>query len=173
MTKYPSIGQEFLNLNKIDSDNLDRLWYPRVVSSYGLTESAHWSRRLNEDASASDGIVPTVSYTATTVERNFYSHEDANAAYLERKPVTFAIFGKPGLPADSLADALSAYWGCVHVSVARRLASGHTDFCTAAALRAGHAVTAARTTAQLIALLGLRNSPEIRERGYVLTGLPR
>lgn len=175
MTKNPAAGDAFLNHQIGNNDKRDSLWYPRVVFSYGLTESEHWSRRLDADYDASDGIAPTViPRTVTAVQHDFYGHEDANAAHLVRKPVSFVIFGKPGLLTDSLADALSAYWGCVHVSVARALASGRADLQhIAAALRVGHAVLAAQTTTQLIGLLGLESSPEIRERGYVLTGLPK
>lgn len=110
--------------------------------------------------------------TATAADRDFYGREDADAAHLGRRPASFAIFGKPGLPADSLADALSAYWGCVHVSVAAGLAAGRAGARTAWALRRGKAVTAAGTAAQLNAVLAL-GDPEVRERGYVLTGFPR
>jgi len=104
--------------------------------------------------------------------RDYYGREDADAAHLERRPASFAIFGKPGLPADSLADALSAYWGCVHVSAAAGLAAGRAGARAAWALRRGKAVTAAGTAAQLNAVLALAD-PVVRERGYVLTGFPR
>jgi len=153
-------------------------WFPPVVSSYALTESVHWSRRLDDDvkrgmAGVARRVAPSsAAATATAADRDFYGREDADAAHLGRRPASFAIFGKPGLPADSLADALSAYWGCVHVSVAAGLAAGRAGARTAWALRRGKAVTAAGTAAQLNAVLAL-GDPEVRERGYVLTGFPR
>jgi hypothetical protein len=56
--------------------------------------------------------------------------------------------------------------------VANGLAAGRADARTMAALRRGQAVNAAATAAQLTAVLGI-DTPHVREKGYVLTGLPR
>ncbi|VVC36135.1 P-loop containing nucleoside triphosphate hydrolase [Cinara cedri] len=144
-------------------------WYPRIVSSYGLTENSPWTRRLNADHEiGATGIRCPVR----AADEDFYGYEDADAAALARKPVSFVIFGKPGTPDEQLADILAAYWGCVHVSPALGLVSGRADARTKWKLHRGDAVNAADSLAMLVALLGL-DSPEIRERGYVLTGLPR
>lgn len=147
-----------------------RRWYPRVVSSYGLTENAPWDRRL--DADAKTAATATDVCPARATDADCYGREHADAAALNRKPVSFAIFGKPDAPDDRLAAMLAEYWGCVHVSPALGLMSGRADARTAWMLRHGRAVNAAESAALLVGLLGLE-SPEIRERGYVLTGLPR
>lgn len=142
-------------------------WFPRIVSSYAVTESVHWSQRLdvyNE--------LPAVKIRRRAVEADFYGHEDADAAFLKRKPVSFAVFGKPGLLDAELAAMLSAYWGCVHVSLANGLAAGRADGQTMWELRNGRAVNAAGSATLFAKLLGFSDL-EIRERGYVLTGLPR
>lgn len=109
-----------------------------------------------------------------SVERDHYGSEDVDAAFLRRKPVSFAIFGKPGLEDDKLATMLSAHWGCVHVSVVAGLlaASHQPGDLTGLALRRGEAVNVAGTTSLLVDLLDIRGT-EVQERGYVLTGLPR
>lgn len=105
---------------------------------------------------------------------DYYGSEDVDAAFLRRKPVSFVIFGKPGLEVDRLAAELAEYWGCVHVSVANGLlaASRRPDDSTGLELRRGGAVNAADTATLLVDILGI-GSAEVRERGYVLTGLPK
>jgi len=105
---------------------------------------------------------------------DYYGSEDVDRAFLQRKPVSFAIFGKPGLADDRLAAMLSTHWGCVHVSAAiGLLAASHrpTDQ-IGLALRRGEAVNAASASASLIELLGIGGA-DVQERGYVLTGFPR
>lgn len=147
-----------------------RRWYPRVVSSYGLTENVPWERRL--DADIETAAAPVTVRPARAADVDYYGRENADVAALDRKPVSFAIFGKPDAPDDQLAAILAEYWGCVHVSPALGLVSGRAGARTAWKLRHGRAVNAAESAAFLVALLGLESS-EIRERGYVLTGLPR
>jgi len=105
---------------------------------------------------------------------DYYGSEDVDAAFLRRKPVSFVIFGKPGLADDRLAALLSAHWGCIHVSAATGLlaASLRPDDQTGLALRRGEAVNAASSASLLVGLLGI-GGIEVQERGYVLTGLPR
>lgn len=104
--------------------------------------------------------------------RDFYGREDADAAFLQRIPFSFMIFAKPGMPDDSLAVMLSMHWGSVHVSPALGLSAGRIDARTAWKLRSGQVVNAGSTVALLTRILGL-NDPVVRERGYVMTGLPR
>lgn len=165
-----------------------------------LTENVHWSHRLDSDAitlalgdrpgtlgdrpatlgdrPATLGDRPATlgdrpaTFRQRSTEGDFYGTEDADSAFLRREPVSFAVFGKPGLPDDQLATALATRWGCVHVSVAHGVAAGRADARTAWALRRGRAVRVASTPGALVELLGLRE-PEVKERGYVLSGLPR
>uniref|UniRef100_A0A2S2PMZ3 Adenylate kinase domain-containing protein 1 n=1 Tax=Schizaphis graminum TaxID=13262 RepID=A0A2S2PMZ3_SCHGA len=156
----------------------DEEWYPRVVSTYGLTERVHWSRHLEADADHRSGQPPATAIRWTRPVRSaghdYYGSEDVDRAFLQRKPVSFAIFGKPGLADDRLATMLSTYWGCVHVSPAIGLlaASHRPGDQIGLALRCGEAVNAASASASLIELLGIRGA-DVQERGYVLTGLPR
>lgn len=153
-------------------------WYPRVVSSYEVTERVNWSRHLKADADHRSQQTPATVVRRTrsvqSVECDHYGSEDVDAAFLRRKPVSFAIFGKPGLEDDRLATMLSAHWGCVHVSAVTGLlaASHRPDDLTGLALRRGEAVNAAGTTSLLVDLLGIGGT-KVQERGYVLTGLPR
>lgn len=156
----------------------DDTWYPRVVSSYGLTERINWSRHLEADADFRSQQSPAIARRWTlpvqSEGRDYYGSEDVDAAFLRRKPVSFVIFGKPGLEDDKLAAMLSAYWGCVHVSTTTGLlaASLRPDDQTGLALRRGEAVNAAGSASLLVDLLGIGGT-EVQERGYVLTGLPR
>lgn len=145
-------------------------WFPRVVSSYAPTEqSSHWSQRLEADVEFVSGQKPWVMAMPTRQTANdFYGFEDADAAFLSRKPTNFVVFAKPGLLDDVLAAMLAEYWGCVHVSVANGLAADR-DLSAAMALRRGEAVNAC---AALTTILGL-DTDQVRERGYVLNGLPR
>lgn len=155
----------------------DDKWYPRVVSTYGLTERVHWSRHLEADADHRSGLSPATRWTRpvqSAADSDYYANEDVDHAFLQRKPVSFAIFGKPGLEDDRLAAMLSEHWGCVHVSAAIGLlaASHRPDDQTGVALRSGEAVNAASAATLLVELLGI-GGPDVLERGYVLTGLPR
>lgn len=144
-----------------------------MVASYGRAENAPWSRRLDADLASPDGR-PAVVVRRRAAVHDFYSDELADAAFLEREPVSFAVFGKPGVPDDELAAALSAHWGCVHVSVAIGLAAGRASDTVMSALRRGSAVNvvAASAATPLAGLLGL-DTAEVRTRGYVLSGFPR
>lgn len=151
----------------------DLNWYPRVVSSYGLSESAHWLRHLTVDSETGPSGRHTIQLrNRSKTRRDYYGREDADAAFLQRKPFSFMIFAKPGLPDDSLASMLSTHWGSVHVSPALGLAAGRIDARTAWTMRTGRAVNAAGTAALLTRILGL-NDPVVQERGYVMTGVPR
>lgn len=143
------------------------------MSLYALAENVHWSRRLRADVGAVDRpAAPWYRPRPLDPSPDRHCAEDADADSLRRKPVSFAVLGKPGVDDHRLAAALSAYWGCVHVSTADGLDGGRADAQTMAALRRGQCVYAAATTAQLTAVLGI-DTPHVRERGYVLTGLPR
>lgn len=146
------------------------LWYPRLAAFYGRTDNVHWSGRTDADLLSLDGRL-TVSVQQRAAVRDFYEREDADAAFLGRKPVSFVVFGKPGVPDGELATALAAHWGCVHVSVAGGLAAGRAGDQATLALRRGEAVMAG-AAASLTKLLGL-DTIEVQQRGYVLTGLPR
>lgn len=153
-------------------------WYPRVVSSYAATERANWLRHLEADAESRCRQSPAAdrrwSRPVQLVGHDYYGSEDVDEAFLRRKPVSFVIFGKPGLADDRLATMLSAHWGCVHVSAATGLlaASLQPYDQIGLALRRGEAVNAAVSTSLLVNLLGI-GGIEVQERGYVLTGLPR
>ncbi|CAI6363191.1 unnamed protein product [Macrosiphum euphorbiae] len=148
------------------------------LSSYGVTERINWSRHLEVDADHRSRQTPTTAIRwmrpVQPAGRDHYGSEDVEAAFLRRKPVSFVIFGKPGLADDKLAAMLSTHWGCIHVSVTTGLlaASHRPEDPTGLALRRGEAVNAAGNTSLLIGLLSIGGT-EVQERGYVLTGLPR
>lgn len=146
------------------------MWYPRLAAFYGRTDNVHWSLRADVDLLSLDGI-STFTMQRRAAVRDFYEREDADATFLGRKPVSFVVFGKPGVPDGELATTLAACWGCVHVSVAGGLAAGRAGDQTTLALRRGEAVMAG-TAGPLTKLLGL-DTTEVQQRGYVLTGLPR
>lgn len=164
----PSVGVK----HSREPDGAACRWYPRVLSSYGLTENVPWQSRLDADLKTVTGAAASAQWPTIAGDVDFYGREDADKAALARKPVSFAIFGKPGAPDEQLASMLAEYWGCIHVSPALGLLSGRADARTAETLEYGGAVNAANSAALLVRLLGL-DSSEIRERGYVLTGLPR
>lgn len=130
----------------------------------------HWSVRADGDLLSLDGH-PTFATQRRPAVRDFNEREDADAAFLGRKPVSFVVFGKPGVPDGELAAALAAHWGCVHVSVAGGLAAGRASDPATLALRCGGTVTAGHA-GPLTKLLGL-DTTEVQQRGYVLTGFPR
>lgn len=143
------------------------------MSLYGLAESVNWSWRLRVDVCV--GGPPAVGLYRPQqhdLPPEHYSYEHVDAEWLKRKPVSFVVFGKPGLDDHKLAAELSAYWGCIHVSMENGLADGRIDDQTMAAMRRGQAVYVGATASQLITILGI-DTPYVHERGYVLTGLPR
>lgn len=153
-------------------------WYPRTIAHYAPADTVNWSQRLDEDLRWPNGR-PAVTVQRRPAARDFYCHDLADAAFMERKPVSFVVFGKPGVPDEELATALSSYWGCVHVSLAKGLAAGRADELVPDELRNGAKVNVAAIAAAnanpaktLTMLLGL-DTTEVRHRGYVLTGLPR
>lgn len=150
-------------------------WYPRCNSYYGFTEDVDAINRVDHLLAAKKFLE---SFTSIKKDErnNFdpYEETDSHLKYLQSKPTTFIILGKPGIGEQQLGKLLADYWKCVYIDpetlVEEEIKSGsRAGQCIEFNLRCGRAISI-----DVILRLAEKRvkSKSAEHRGFVLCGFP-
>lgn len=156
-------------------------WCPRASMYYAYTEDTNPFDRVEEfiESEQKSGEKrsnqmhfdpPLDPFTI----RDPFEENVARAKYLEKEPVSFVIFGKPGLGSHRLAKLIADWWKCVLISPESLIhdeIQNDTD--------KGWWLTKMRRKGEALSLnilMNLMNSRiekrDVMHRGYVVEGLP-
>ncbi|KAL3268319.1 hypothetical protein HHI36_007437 [Cryptolaemus montrouzieri] len=152
-------------------------WYPYCNSYYSYTEGVDAFARVNHLLASKP---PKTQFTSeefeeTEEKRKFqYSTRDAQIDYLETKPLSFLILGKPSIGEEELGRQLADYWHCVYIDpetlIKEEIESGsRAGQCIEFNLRCGRAIG----IDVILRLVDKRIKTEsVAHRGFVVCGLP-
>ncbi|KAK9693675.1 hypothetical protein QE152_g34047 [Popillia japonica] len=126
---------------------LSQDWYPQCNSFYAYTEDVDAINRVDHLLAAKKFLDSFT--TIKTDDRNnidAYNELDSQIRYLQSKPATFLILGKPGIGEQELGKLLSEYWKCVYIDpetlVEEEIRSGsRAGQCIEFNLRCGRAIS--------------------------------
>uniref|UniRef100_A0AAR5P5V4 Nucleoside-diphosphate kinase n=1 Tax=Dendroctonus ponderosae TaxID=77166 RepID=A0AAR5P5V4_DENPD len=150
--------------------------YAYVNSYYSHTEDADPLSKVNSLLAQTD--ILEYSRQKEAERRVFtydaYSEREAQLRYLESKPVSFIILGKPDIGQQELGRELANYWNCVYIQpqalIEEEIQSGsRAGECIEFNLRCGRAIgidIILKLVEQKV------KSEAATHRGFVLCGLP-
>ncbi|KAK9889593.1 hypothetical protein WA026_006966 [Henosepilachna vigintioctopunctata] len=159
---------------KFDLDD----WYPYCNSYYPHSERVDAFART--DHLLSSKVPPSVSSKSnSSIEQPnqrkfFYSTRDCQIEYLQSKPLSFLILGKPSIGEEELGKQLAEYWHCVYIdpeTLIREEIESETRAgqCIEFNLRCGRAIG----IDVILRLVEKRIKTEsVAHRGFVMCGLP-
>ncbi|KAI4461035.1 nucleotide kinase [Holotrichia oblita] len=150
-------------------------WYPQCNSFYPCTEDVDAINRVDHLLAAKK-FLDSFTTIKTDDRNNFdaYNELDSQIKYLQSKPATFLILGKPGIGEQELGKLLSEHWKCVYIDpetlVEEEIRSGsRAGQCIEFNLRCGRAIS----VDVILRLVEKRvKSKSAQHRGFVICGFP-
>ncbi|XP_044755201.1 adenylate kinase 9 [Coccinella septempunctata] len=152
-------------------------WFPFCNSYYNFSEQVDAFARTNHLLGLRSSSTTTTSFkneTENTKRKFLYSTRQSQIDYLESKPLSFLILGKPSIGEEDLGKQLADYWQCVYLDpetlIKEEMESGsRAGQCIEFNLRCGRAIG----IDVILRLIKKRVKTEsVLHRGFVLCGLP-
>ncbi|XP_076265795.1 adenylate kinase 9-like [Rhynchophorus ferrugineus] len=166
----------FLNYNEDEEEptKCDE-WYPGANSYYNSVEDIDPLNKVNYLLATPDVASQYCQNDKQNVYKyDAYTEREAQVRYLESKPVSFIIIGKPDVGQKELGRELAKFWNCTFIEPQTLIeeeieSGGRAGQCIEFNLRCGRAVS----IDVILRLVQNKVKSEVsRHRGFVICGLP-